>query len=51
MHDQKVNAENVVELNKAMAGGGDDIVVPQMGIAAGEEGNNSIASSIGSVKR
>ena len=44
--EQKNNAEQVVSMNKAMAGGG-GIVVPQMG-PAGEEGNNSIASSISS---
>ena len=47
MHDQKANAQHVVEMNKAMAGGASGITVPQMG-PAGEEGNNSIASSIGS---
>ena len=47
IHNQKTDAANVVAMNKAMAGGGEGITVPQMG-PAGEEGNNSIASSIGS---
>ena len=46
--EQKINAEQVVSMNKAMAGGGGGgIVVPQMG-PAGQEGNNSIANSISS---
>ena len=47
MHNQKNDAEQVVEIRKAMAGGASGITVPQMG-PAGEEGNNSIAGSIGS---
>lgn len=47
LHNQKSDSEQVVALNKAMAGGAGGITVPQMG-PAGEEGNNSIASSIGS---
>ena len=47
LHSQKTDSEQVVAMNKAMAGGAGGITVPQMG-PAGEEGNNSIASSIGS---
>jgi len=47
MHNQKNDAADVVAMNKAMAGGASGITVPQMG-PAGEEGNNSIAASIGS---
>lgn len=45
MNKQKADNESVVEMNKAMAGGG--IVVPQMAQAGGD-GNESIAGTIGS---
>ena len=41
---KKANAEQVA-LNKS--GGGDDIVVPQLGSAAGDAGNDEIANQIG----
>ena len=47
MNKQKADNESVVEMNKAMAGGGKGIVVPQMSQAGGE-GNDSIAGTIGS---
>ena len=47
MNKQKVQNEEVVEMNKAMAGGGKGVVVPQMA-QAGEEGNESISGTIGS---
>ena len=30
MSKQKINAANMVDLNKAMAGGGEEITIPQM---------------------
>ena len=45
LHKQKSQSEEIVELNKAMSGGG--IVIPQMG-QAGESGNKSIMESISS---
>ena len=38
MSTQKINAANMVDLNKAMAGGGEEITIPQMS-QAGAGGN------------
>ena len=46
MNKQKADNESVVEMNKAMAGGGKGVVVPQMS-QAGEAGNESITGTIG----
>ena len=45
IHKQAVGNAEVVALNKAMAGGGKDIVVPQMN-QAGTQGNKSISGTI-----
>ena len=45
IHKQEAGNAEVVALNKAMAGGGKDIVVPQMN-QAGEAGNKSISGTI-----
>ena len=45
IHKQAEGNAEVVALNKAMAGGGEDIVVPQMN-QAGEQGNKSISGTI-----
>lgn len=47
MNKQKIQNQEIVEMNKKMAGGGKGIVVPQMAQAGGE-GNKSIAGTIGS---
>jgi len=47
MNKQKADNESVVEMNKAMAGGGKGVVVPQMS-QAGDAGNESITGTIGS---
>ena len=46
MNKQKADNESVVEMNKAMAGGGKGVVVPQMS-QAGDAGNESITGTIG----
>ena len=45
MHKQAKGNEEMVELKKSMAGGGDGVVVPQMN-QAGASGNESISGSI-----